>query len=87
MRIQRIMLKFCLTSVLHFGQRAFAQSIPNKIVEVDWGTEWGFGPKGKFHWASRFFQGHLLNQSLNKKSKMIGNGMGIWAIGEISLGI
>ena len=49
LKIQRIMLKFCLTSVLHFGQRAFAQSIPNKIVEVDWGTEWGFGPKEKFH--------------------------------------
>ena len=68
-----------------FFQRAFAQSIPNKIIKADWERNWDFGLWGNlFRWASRVFQGHLLNQSPNKKSKMIGNGMGIWAIGQIS---
>ena len=31
-----------------FFQRAFAQSIPNKIVKADLGTEWGYWPEGKF---------------------------------------
>ena len=38
------------------------------------------GTRPKDLTLSRF----LLNQSPNKKSKMIGNGMGIWAIGQIS---